>query len=468
MNDTMKKWALTILSGLIILLIPVPAGVKPLAWKILAVFVGTIVGFIVQPIPMGAMAILSLVVTSFARLASTGELLSGFANSTVWLIVAAFILSRGFAITGLGRRISYMLIKSFGNKTLKLGYAIMASEYIFCLATPSSAARGGAIIYPIVRNLASAFGSEPGEESQEKIGAYLMQVGFQSNCMSGALFLTAMIANPMMALFANQAFGITISWMDWAIAAIVPGTLAMLLIPLAVFWLVPPQIKETPAAQTLAKNELDKMGPMKHSERIMAGVFVACVFLWLTGTYTKLDATMIALAGGAALLAFGAITWKDVLSEHGAWDTMIWIGALVSLATLLSKHGLISWFSKIVAASLVGIPWMYTLFAILLLYLYTHYMFASLTAHTTALYPAFIAVAGAAGAPPMLVAISMGVFSNFCAGLTHYGNGVAPIYFGAGYMSQARWWKTGLFMSWVYIFCWMGVGMAWWKIIGLW
>lgn len=468
MSITTKKWLVTIMSGVIIWLIPVPAGVKPVAWNLLAVFIATIVGFIAQPIPMGAIAILSLVVASFSKLAKPAELLAGFSNATIWLIVAAFILSRGFAVTGLGRRISYILIKMFGNKTIKLGYAIVASEYIFCLATPSSAARGGAIIYPIVRNLASAFGSEPGEETQEKIGAYLMQVGFQANCMSGALFLTAMIANPMAALFANQAFGITVSWIDWAVAAIVPGTLAMLLIPLVIFYLIPPEIKETPQAQVLAHEELSKMGPMKTSEKIMAMVFLGCVLLWLTATYTKLNATMIALAGGAVLLVFRAITWKDVLAEHGAWDTMVWIGSLVSLATLLNKYGLIAWFSKAVSGVLVSIPWIYTLIIILLLFLYTHYLFASLTAHTTALYPAFIAIAGAAGAPPMLVAISMGVFSNFCAGLTHYGNGVAPIYFGAGYMSQARWWKTGLQMSWVYIFCWLGVGMAWWKIIGLW
>jgi DASS family divalent anion:Na+ symporter len=120
------------------------------------------------------------------------------------------------------------------------------------------------------------------------------------------------------------------------------------------------------------------------------------------------------------------------------------------------------------AASLVGIPWMLTLIALLLVYLYSHYLFASITGHVVAMYPAFIAVAGAAGAPPMLVALSMGFFSNFFACLTHYGNGVGPIYSGAGYMSQGTWWRVGFTMSLVYLACFFGVGLPYWKAIGLW
>ena len=104
----------------------------------------------------------------------------------------------------------------------------------------------------------------------------------------------------------------------------------------------------------------------------------------------------------------------------------------------------------------------------LLFYFYSHYFFASLTAHTTALYPVLIAVAAGAGAPPMLVALSMGFMGNFSSCLTHYGNGVGPVYFGTGYVSQGAWWRIGFIMSLVYIAIWLGIGFPWFKIIGLW
>ena len=466
-KELMKKWALVIGSGLLVYIIPIPAGVKPLAWQLLAVFVATIVGCIVQPIPLGAISMASLCLIGFLGLASINELLAGFSSSTIWLIVSAFLLSRGFSKTGLGRRISYLLIKGFGDKTMKLGFAIMLSEYVFSPATPSTTARGGAIVYPVARSLASAFGSEPGPTAK-KIGAYLMQVGFQSNCVSGGLFLTAMIANPMMVLFANKAFNIQISWMEWAIAAFVPGTLAMLSIPIILYYILPPEQKVTPEAPQYAREELSKMGPMTLDEKIMLSVFIGSILLWATASYTNLDATLIALGSGTVLLITNVLTWKDILGETGAWDAMIWVGVLSTIAGLLNKHGLIAWLSKATASSLVGIPWMWTLVAILLIYLYTHYFFASITGHVVAMYPAFIAVAGAAGAPPLLVALSLGFFSNFFACLTHYGNGVGPIYFGSGFMSQATWWRVGFTMSLVYLVCYIGVGLPYWKTIGLW
>ncbi len=467
MSRELRRGIIAVAVGVIIWFMPAPAGLKPEAWKMLAVFASTIIGFILQPLPMGSLAIISLAVTGFLGLAKLPELLTGFSNSTVWLVVSAFMLSRGFSKTGLGRRVAYLLIKNFGGKTITLGYTIVASEFIFSPATPSSAARGGAILYPIVSSLASAFGSEPGPTSR-RIGSYLMQVGFQANCMSGALFLTGMVANPLCAAFAQKAFNINITWADWAMAAIVPGTISMAIIPVLLYVIHKPEIVATPEAKTIAQQELSKQGPMTRDEKVMCAVFVISILLWATSQYTKLNATLIALGGASILLATAAITWKDVLEEKGAWDTMVWIGSLYTLAALLSKYGLIAWVSKVVGSSLVGNPWLWTLIAVLLFYYFSHYLFASLTAHTTAMYPALITVAASAGAPPLLVALSMGFLSNFCSSLTHYGNGVAPIYFGAGYMSQATWWKLGFIMSVAYLLIWLGIGMPWWKVIGLW
>lgn len=53
-------------------------------------------------------------------------------------------------------------------------------------------------------------------------------------------------------------------------------------------------------------------------------------------------------------------------------------------------------------------------------------------------------------------------------GLTHYATGPAPIYFGAGYLTQAEWWKIGFICSIVNVICFLGVGTLWWKVIGLW
>jgi DASS family divalent anion:Na+ symporter len=100
--------------------------------------------------------------------------------------------------------------------------------------------------------------------------------------------------------------------------------------------------------------------------------------------------------------------------------------------------------------------------------MYSHYAFASLSAHVTAMYAAFLAVSVAAGAPPFLAAMGLGVISALFGGLTHYATGPAPIFFGAGYIPQGTWWKIGFVMSIINLIIFIGIGSIWWKAAGLW
>ena len=84
------------------------------------------------------------------------------------------------------------------------------------------------------------------------------------------------------------------------------------------------------------------------------------------------------------------------------------------------------------------------------------------------MYAAFLAVAVAAGAPVYLAAIGLAVLSNIMAGLTHYSTGAAPIFFGAGFVSQKDWWRIGFLCSVINFVIWIGIGSIWWKLLGIW
>ena len=87
--------AVTIL-GAIIWFIPVPAGLKPQAWHLLAIFVATIVGIIMNPIPMGAMALIGITVCALTNTLSAPQALSGSSDASIWLIVSVFLFARSF------------------------------------------------------------------------------------------------------------------------------------------------------------------------------------------------------------------------------------------------------------------------------------------------------------------------------------------------------------------------------------
>lgn len=466
-NSNLKKGLLVILVGVIIWFIPVPAGLKPQAWQLFSIFVATILGFILQPIPIGAIAFIAVTVSALFGVLKPAEALSGFGNNTIWLIVSAVLFAKGFIKTGLGRRIAYMLIKAIGDSTLKLGYAMVISDFIMSPAMPSSAARAGGVLFPIVRSLSSALGSEPGPTAR-KVGAFLLQTEYHGNAITCAMFLTSMAANPLIAVLAAKTLSIEITWGQWALAAIVPGIISLLVVPYFIYKFDPPEIKKLPEAKEAARQELVKMGAITLQEKIIAGVFCGALALWSTSQFTKIDATVVAMLGVSVMLVTKVLEWKDILDEKGAWDTMVWMGSLMALADYLSKLGFIPWFAKVVSASIVGIPWLPAFGILLVVYLYSHYAFASLTAHITAMYAAFIAVGAAAGAPPYLMALALAFISNLCMSLTHYGGAPAPIFFGAGYVDQGTWWKVGFMVSVVNLIIWVGLGSIWWKVLGLW
>ena len=467
-KSNFQKGIFTVLVGIVLWFMPVPAGLKPQAWHMFAIFVATIIGFILHPIPIGGVALIAVGLSGFLKVLKPAEALSGFGNATIWLIVGAYMFAKGFIKTGLGRRIAYVIMSKIATSSLKLGYSLAITDFIISPATPSNTARGGGILYPIVRSLCTAFQSEPDDGTRKRIGNYLMLSTFECDCITSSLFLTSVAPNLLVAKLAKDVTGLDITWGTYALATILPGIIALIITPYLVYKLATPELTQTPEAPQLAKDELEKMGPMSSAETTVLIAFLAALAMWATTSFTGLNATMIALVCIGFMLVRSALEWNDIITEKGAWDTLVWMGGLMSLATGLAKLGFIKWLAGGIAGSLKGIDPMTTLIILCLINMYVHYAFASLSAHVSAVYAAFLAVAVAAGAPPMLSAIALGVETGIMGCLTHYATGPSPIYFGSGYITQPEWWKVGFICSILFLICFLGIGSMWWKVIGLW
>ena len=464
--------------------IPAPAGVTANAWHLLALFVATIAAIIGKAMPIGALAVLAITLVALTGVTNDDpskaitDALSSFANPLIWLIGVSIMISRALIKTGLGARIGYGFVSLFGKRTIGIGYALALSELTIAPVTPSNTARGGGIMHPIMRAIADGFGSDPKDGTEGKIGKYLALVNYHANPITSAMFITATAPNPLVVKLVADATGaqIDISWGMWALAMLLPGLVAILLMPLVLYWLYPPEIKTTPNARQFAKAKLDERGPLVRGEKIMLGVFALLLILWagvpamLFGDAWEVDSTATALLGLAVLLLTGVLDWDDVLKEKSAWDTIMWFSALVMMATFLNKLGLIGWFSKSIQTGIgsLGMGWQGGAALLLLAYLYAHYLFASTTAHITAMFAAFYGAGIALGAPPLPFALMMAAASSLMMTLTHYATGTSPVIFGSGYTTLGEWWKAGFVMSLVLIVVWLVVGSLWWKVLGYW
>jgi DASS family divalent anion:Na+ symporter len=359
-----------------------------------------------------------------------------------------------------------VFVRLFGKKSLGVCYSLSLSDMMLAGIIPSNAARSGGVILPIARSIAELYGSTPGPTAT-RLGAYLMTAVYQSICVTCAMFYTGQASNPLAADIATQA-GFPITWASWFVAGIVPGLCSLAIVPWVVMKLYPPQIRHTPEASSFAASELHKMGPMTRDERIVAAIFAGVCGTWVTSGLHHIDIAVTALIGSSALLLTGVLKWEDVKSERAAWDIFVWYGGLVRLGRALNDAGVTNEFARAVSGAFPGAGWVAMFAFALVVYFYAHYGFASITAHILAMYPAFLAVLVAKGAPLGLSAFAFSIFVNLAAGLTHYGTTPSPMYFAQDYVPMKTWWKIGFLVSLINISIWTTIGFSWWRWLGIW
>lgn len=454
-----------------------PEGLTQPAWHSAIIFVCTIAAIVAKVLPIGAVGLIGITVFALTYAAGdvteTGAIttaLSDLNSSLIWLIVVAFMIARGFIKTGLGRRIALVMIKLLGKRTLGLAYGLAVADLILAPAMPSNTARCGGVIYPIADSLSRSFDSNPEDESRSKIGTFLITCIGNVNDITAAMFMTAYTGNLLAVKLAANA-GVTINWGSWFIAAIVPCLVSLILVPILVYLITKPEIKHTPNAPELAKKELEQMGSITAQEWIMLSTVALLLVLWIFGGQIGVDATTASFVGLSVLLLSSVLSWEDVKSEKGAWDTLIWFAALLMMADQLKKLGFTTWFGNLIGeeigTAMSGSSWVIILLLLNAAYFYTHYFFASGNAQIAALYAVFLGVGINLGIPAAPMAFMLAFTSSLYCSLTQYSHARGPILFGAGYVPTGVWWKTGFIISIINQAIFMSIGLIWWKVIGL-
>jgi len=452
--------AISIAMGLVIkYLVPCPVPLDPQAWSLLAIFMSTVTGLVIKPAPVGAWAFMALTFTVTTRTLTFQQGLGALTNEVIWLIVVATFFARAFIKTGFGDRLGLLFVRAFGKTTLSLAYGLQAAETVLSPAMPSTTARAAGVFVPIINSL------------DKRTKAYLIGQQLQGGNATSTLLISAAAQN-FLCIQLAEAQGIVFGnpFMDWFSAASVPCILSILATPIIMYIMDPPVLKDTPEAPIMADKKLQEMGPLSSNEAKMVGGLGITVVLWIFGAQLGVSAALAAMIGLSILICLGVLTWDDALEQKGAWDTLLWFAILISMSGQLNDMGVVGYFSGLVSSSLAAanMGWMQA-FGLLHFGYYTmHYFFASQSAHVGALYPAFLSMMVASGAPPALAALTLAFNTNLFGGLTHYASGQSAVYFSSGAISLPALWKQGAYMSVVNFLIFGVVGMLWWRVIGLW
>ena len=476
--NTRIKFALPLAIAAIILLLPVPEGLTPGAWQYFAVFMGVIVALMFEPLPGAAVGFIGITIAAGFRLvpqasgaaATTGSslqwALSGFSNGVVWTIFVAFMFAMGYEKTGLGKRISLLLMKKMGGSALGLGYAASMADLSLAPFIPSSTSRSGGTIYPVVKNIPPMYQSLP-ESDRRKIGAYLMWTCLAATCVTSSMFLTGIAPNMLSVAIVHQSVpGITpITWMDWFTAVAPACIILFVATPLLTYLIYPPTQKKFPDAPKWAAGELEKLGSITSKEITMALLALGALIMWIAGGKI-MNSALVAIAAMCLMVIFRIVSWDDVIGNKTAWNTLAWFATLVAMASGLGRVGFLKWLADVASSHLSGLSMFAVILGLLTVYYFVHYFFASLAAHVTALMPVMMATA-------LLVPdIDMRYISMLLCGslglmgiITPYGTGPSPIYYNCGYITTKEFWVLGGIFGVIYFAVYAAVSMIWMPMV---
>lgn len=456
-----------------IALAPVPPGLAPGAWYYFALFAAVIAGIVTEPIPPAAVGLCGVVAASVSGLVrdtpaqATAWALSGFSNSTVWLIFAAFMFTLGYAETGLGRRIALHLIRRMGGSTLGLGYAIAAADLVLAPFTASTTARSGGTIYPAIRNIPELYGSFPNDASARKIGAYLLYTATSTTLITSSMFITALAPNALVVSMVATTEQVTITWLQWFIGFAPVGFILLLLTPLIVYKVYPPEIRKAPEAPVWAAKELDAMGPLSRRELTLLVLVSLALGLWIAGG-EWIDPAMAAILTVALMVVSGVVTWNQIAGNMAAWNVLVWFATLLTLAGGLNETGFVPWLAGAIAPHISGLGLTLSIVSLIGVFYFLHYLFASITAHAATLFPVFLGVATSIGglSPatwPLLLGYSLGLMGV----LTPYGGAHMAVYYGSGYIRGRDFWILGLLLGVIFFTVFIAVGVPWLRYLNM-
>jgi DASS family divalent anion:Na+ symporter len=438
---------------------PIPAGLTAPAWHLFAVFVAAIASVLLGAFPLLTAAMIAVGTVVLTGTITPAQAFSGFANTSVLLVVVAFVVAQAVVKSGLGRRISLFMVSRFGGSALGLAYSIVLTDAAIAPAFPSNTARGG-VLFPIVLSVSKGAGSNPEDPEGRRLGGYLMFCAMASLAVSSALWMTATSANPIAVQIA-QKFGVEIGFGSWILASCVPALVAIALLPLLIAKLFPPRVGATPEAPAAARKELAGMGPMSRDERITAVTFAVMVAGWVFADTLKINVTSVAFMGFGVLLVAGVLTLDDISEQGDTLATFLWLAVLFALSGQLNELGFMGYVGERLAARLGSLSWPVMYVTLIVLYVGIHYLFVSQSSQVLALFGVFLDVGIRGGVPAPLMAFGLLFASSYFSVITPQGGSQNIIFAASGYLTQRELYKLGLLATLAFLAVFLVIGTPW-------
>lgn len=470
-NSTIETWRrrlglpLAVLLPVLILLANRPENLSVVGQKALALFAGIFILYLTEALPLAATSVMIVPLAVLMGITKTGTALSGFGSSSVYLIYGAFVLAAAMVKSRLAERITYMVMRVVGDKTKNIILGVTIANIILAFLVPSSTART-AILLPVCLSILEIFHIN-GRSNFAK--ALLLILTF-TNASIGAGIMTATVPNPVTSEFIYKASGHLITYGEWFVYGFPPALVMTMIIYLYVTWAYQPEVERIPGGPEYVKEKLIGLGPLSSDEKRALFVFVLVVLLWVTGTWTRIDATVACLAAGSLLFfpKIGFLTWSDA-SKSISWQILLVTGGGISLGDILVKSGGAKWLATSIfhILGLNGLSTIAVIVVVMIIVQYLHLVFVATTPMATGLIPIVIGIAEAMNLNPLILALPAGMIIGGYPLLMFYNTSPSILVYGTGKLEVSDFPRVGFVLCGIACLIYAIFAMTYWRWMGM-
>ncbi|MCZ4407684.1 SLC13 family permease [Cryomorphaceae bacterium 1068] len=391
--------------------------------KVIGVAGWMITWWITQVIPIGATAILPMVLFPALGVESLKSVTSNYANPIIYLFFGGFVLGLAIERWNLHQRFALVILKKSGNQPRMIIFGSMLATAVMSMWISNTAST--MMMLPIGLSITQLLQDQfPSEKACNQFTlCLLLGLAYAAN-IGGIATLIGTPPNLVLAALAGETLGIEIGFTNWLIMAL---PITILLFFLAHFIntriLFRVQSNRLVGMRELLDQKIEKLGPQGSGEKRVQLVFLATALLWIFRTPLSklpgmdfLSDPIIAVASAVSLFIIPSgergplLIWDDTRSLP--WDILLLFGGGLSMASGLASSGLVELLGSVLSDS-GAIPWFLVIAIIVLAAIFfTEGM--SNVALVSILVPIAFAVAIPLGGDPMELAIPLTIAAS-CA-----------------------------------------------------
>jgi len=403
---------LAVIVGIVVALVTPPQGLTPQAMYGLGILLWAVTCWMFEVAPDYIIAMAMCTLWVLFQCVPFKTAFATFSDPTWWLLLGAMGMGVAVSKSGLLRRISLRVMRTFPATFNGQVLAMISAGTVIAPLVPSMTVKA-AIVAPISMGISDEMGYP--RKSSGAGGLFgAMYLGF---VLTGPMFISASFIGYMMRGLLPQDIQSQFTWTLWFTASLVWSVVVLILMYIAIRFFYTPKEKDSLPPDYAAK-QLAALGPMQRNEKITAAVLIMALLCWMTEALHGIHATVIALSGLVVLLICKVFDRQDFRSGMG-WDNMIFIGGIINLGSVLPVLKIDKWIAQM-ASPVIGpmISNIYLFIVVLCFAIYAiRFILVSFTATTAIFTVLFVPFAQQAGVNPwitgFIVYVSTGIWHVF-------------------------------------------------------